>query len=74
MGESVIGKNIARERKKKGWTQRHLAELSGNVTNMTISNVERGVHQPSLRLATQIAQALGVTVDYLQRNGKARRA
>jgi transcriptional regulator with XRE-family HTH domain len=43
---------------------RRLAELT-NVSNAYLSQIERGLHQPSLRVLRSIAQALNVSADTL---------
>ena len=39
-----VGKNIRKYRKKKGWTQRQLAEAT-HYSKQFISNIENNVHQ-----------------------------
>ena len=68
-----VGSKVRKLRQRRGWTQRHLAEQAGDVTNQTISNIERELHQPSLALATRLARAFGVPLDELTRNGQAKR-
>src|SRR4051812_27669698 len=52
--------------------QRHMADLSlrgmaelTKVSNAYLSQVERGLHQPSLRVLQSIAEALGIPADTL---------
>jgi len=52
--------------------QRHMADLSlrgmaelTKVSNAYLSQVERGLHQPSLRVLQAIAEALGIPADTL---------
>ena len=49
-------------RAKQGLTQEKLAELVG-VRRETIIFLERGKYNPSLRLAYNVARALGATID-----------
>ena len=51
--------NRLRERRNQHeWTQEALAQVVG-VTRQTIIAVEQGKHEPSVRLALEIARALG---------------
>ena len=55
-----VGKNIRKYRKKKGWTQRKLAEESC-YSKQFISNIENNVHQTfSLGTLWKIAKVLDV--------------
>lgn len=51
-------------RKKRGLTQKKLAELS-RVPRICISRYEAGKYHPGLENASKLAAALGVTVDEL---------
>jgi len=53
-------------------TQRKLAKLSlrelsaqTEVSNAYLSQLERGLHQPSMRVVTQVARALGIPAETL---------
>jgi transcriptional regulator with XRE-family HTH domain len=53
-------------------SQRHLAQLSlrelaerARVSNPYLSQVERGMHEPSVRVLSSIAAALGISVETL---------
>jgi len=48
-------------RKRKGWTLEQLASLSG-VSRSMLSQVERGIANPTLAVAFRIAQAFGVSL------------
>lgn len=55
-------------------SQRHLANLSlrqlsllADVSNPYLSQLERGLHEPSVRVLTSIAEALNVSADTLMR-------
>lgn len=67
-----IGKRISELRKEKNWSQSDLAKAV-EASRDIIGKYERGEHSPSIEMATKIAEALEVTVDYLlgkQRFGK----
>ena len=55
---------IREYRTKRNLTQEKLAELVG-VRRETIIFLEQGKYNPSLRLAYNVARALGVTIDEL---------
>lgn len=59
---SIIGKRIREYRKKCGFTQAKLAELS-EVEPSNISHIERAATKLSLPTLIKIANALGVTLD-----------
>lgn len=61
---TIIGKNIAGLRKKKGLTQQELAERV-NYSDKSISKWELGYAAPSIDILIDIASFFGVTVDYL---------
>ena len=51
-------------RKQRGLTQQELADIVG-VSNVSLSNYERGVQMPDIYTLTKIANALGVSIDTL---------
>lgn len=51
-------------RKARGLTQQQLAEKVG-VSNVSLSNYERGTQMPDILTLTKIANALGVSTDAL---------
>lgn len=55
---------IAQIRKNKGLTQIQLA-VRCNVSQQSISKIEKGVITPSLAVALQLSQVLNCTVDDL---------
>lgn len=63
-----IGKIIANLRKQKGWSQTELATESG-VSREIIGKYERGEAVPSIEFAKRIAEAFGVSLDYLAGEG-----
>lgn len=60
----MLKTRIHEYRKEKGLQQSDLAELVG-VRRETISGLENGKHNPSLKLAMDIARVLGRTVEEL---------
>ena len=63
-----IGKIIADLREQKGWNQSDLAENS-EVSRVMIGKYERADALPSVDAAKKIADALGVSLDYLVGEG-----
>lgn len=59
-----VGKAIAEQRKIKGMTQRHLADML-NVSYQAVSRWEQGISLPSVDMIYDIAQILDTTVDFL---------
>ena len=59
-----IGKNIARFRKEKGWTQAELGEILG-VSNQAISKWESEMSMPDVSLLPMIADAFDCSIDEL---------
>ena len=51
-------------RKQRGYTQQELADIVG-VSNVSLSNYERGTQMPDVLTLTKIANALGVSTDTL---------
>jgi transcriptional regulator with XRE-family HTH domain len=63
-----IEKRIAELREQKGWSQSELEEKSG-VSRVMIGKYERGDASPSIDAAKKIADAFGVSLDYLAGEG-----
>jgi transcriptional regulator with XRE-family HTH domain len=59
-----LGEYIRLQRQMADLSLRRMAELT-NVSNAYLSQIERGLHQPSLRVLRSIAQALNVSADTL---------
>ena len=59
-----FGENVAQARKKKGLSQDELAKQVGTIS-VTIGRYERNEIKPSIDVATKVADALGVSLDYL---------
>jgi len=62
----TVGENIVRLRQLKGWTQEDLAHYA-DLTVSSVSKIERGKSNPTLRTLDRIADALGVETDELLR-------
>jgi transcriptional regulator with XRE-family HTH domain len=60
----ALGALLREERRAAGLSQRDLAERT-NVSNAYLSQVERGRHEPSLRVLAALASALGVSLKTL---------
>ncbi|HHX93899.1 MAG TPA: helix-turn-helix transcriptional regulator [Tenericutes bacterium] len=60
----VFRKRLKELRKKHGLTQNKLGNLV-NVTKVSISGYENGNRTPNIETLIDIADALGVTIDYL---------
>ena len=63
MGERFSDR-IARLRRRKGWTQAHLAERVGAKPSQ-ISKYERGDLEPKLSILISLASVLETSTDYL---------
>jgi transcriptional regulator with XRE-family HTH domain len=59
-----LGEYIRLQRQMADLSLRRLAEMT-NVSNAYLSQIERGLHQPSLRVLRSIARALNVSADAL---------
>ena len=51
-------------RKQRGFTQQQLADIVG-VSNVSLSNYERGTQAPDIEILIKLADALGVSLDTL---------
>jgi transcriptional regulator with XRE-family HTH domain len=56
----LVGRNLARLRRRKQLTQERLAEISG-FSQQYISGVEQGRRNPTVVTVYELAQALGVS-------------
>ncbi|MGB8364824.1 MAG: helix-turn-helix domain-containing protein [Rhizomicrobium sp.] len=56
----LVGKNVRRVRTKKGLTQEQFADRSG-FSQQYISDLERGLRNPTVVTLFELAQALGTT-------------
>ena len=59
-----FGENVALARKRKNLSQSDLAKMVGTIA-VTIGRYERGEIKPSIDIASKIADALDVSLDYL---------
>ena len=59
-----LGEFLRAQRQLAGLSLRQLAELA-RVSNPYLSQVERGLHEPSLRVLTSLAHALGIPPQHL---------
>ena len=64
MDQILIGKFIAEERKRKGYTQMQLSEKLG-ISNKTVSKWERGNGFPEMSLLLPLCNELDITVNEL---------
>jgi transcriptional regulator with XRE-family HTH domain len=60
----ALGALLREERRAAGLSQRQLAERT-KVSDAYLSQVERGRHEPSLRVLTAVAATLGVSLEAL---------
>ena len=66
-GKRGIRKNLKAERYRKGITQAELAEYA-DVSESTISILERGLQTPSIFLVYDISKVLNVDINDLLKN------
>ena len=59
-----IGKRIAELRKERGLSQAKLSQLA-NIDSANIGKIELGKYNPGLETLCKIADAMGVTLDFL---------
>ncbi len=60
----MVGERIKKLREERGITRQKLAEIVG-VSTTSLYYIEKGINIPSSTLVAKIAEALGVTTDYL---------
>ena len=60
----LVGQNVRRIRKDRGWSQEELAFESG-LHRTYISGIERGARNPTILILARLAETLQVTVDQL---------
>jgi transcriptional regulator with XRE-family HTH domain len=69
----LVGRNLARLRREKKFTQERFAEVAG-VTQQYVSDIERGQRNPTIVSLYHLATALGVShVDLVMPDDQARR-
>ena len=59
----VIGENVRRYRKEKGYTQERLAE-EANIDRTAISKLEKGKFLPTISFIIEISQTLHIELIY----------
>jgi transcriptional regulator with XRE-family HTH domain len=64
-----LGRRVRHLRKSKGWSQMYLASEAG-LDKSYIGSIERGEVNPSVKLITRIAEALGVDILELFRQSR----
>jgi transcriptional regulator with XRE-family HTH domain len=62
-----IGRNVAKKRRQRGWSQLELAEMM-RLDKMTISRIERGLSNFAIGTLESLANILGVPVHDLLRS------
>lgn len=64
--DRILGLEIQRRRVEQGWSQEYLAEVTG-LHRTYISQLERGLKSPSVRVLSHITNALGISMsDFFQ--------
>jgi len=64
--DRILGLEIQRRRTEEGWSQEYLAENTG-LHRTYISQLERGLKSPSVRVLSHITNALGLSMsDFLR--------
>ncbi len=64
----AIGERITQLRKAKNWSQDELAKQVGS-SRVMVGKYERNENAPSMEVIVKLANALGVSVDYLLGEG-----
>lgn len=65
---NVVGRRMRSRREELGWSQEKVGVLIGideSSSRARISRYELGTHEPPLKTARQIAEALGAPLEYL---------
>jgi len=62
--QEPFGRRIKQLRKRKGWTQEHLAELA-DITPRYLIDIEHGRYGPSFEVLHNLAKALDVSIKEL---------
>lgn len=62
--KDVLGAYIRAQRRMADLSLRQLAEMT-NISNAYLSQIERGLHQPSLRILRSLAQVLDIPAEDL---------
>ena len=64
MDEKIFGKRLKEARKAAGLCQQELANILG-VNRASICRLERSINMPALHTAVLMADALGVSLDWI---------
>ena len=67
MEKTALGSRIRQTRIQKGYNQQALAEKAG-IGITYLSEIERGIKMPSLRIFIMLIDALDVSADYILRD------
>lgn len=67
MNKAALGQKIRQVRKRRGYTQRALAQIA-DVGGAYLGEVERGTKMPSLNMFIRLIEALDVSADYILRD------
>ena len=67
MDKAALGQRIRQVRKRRGYTQRELAQIA-DVGGAYLGEVERGTKMPSLNIFIKLVEALAVSADYILRD------
>jgi transcriptional regulator with XRE-family HTH domain len=59
-----LGRNLRRLREAKGWSQEAFADEAG-IHRTYVSDIERGVRNPTILVVEKLARPLGVTAGSL---------
>lgn len=59
--DRILGLEIQRRRVERGWSQEYLAEVTG-LHRTYVSQLERGLKSPSVRVLSHITNALGLSM------------
>lgn len=59
-----LGKNLKRERERRNWSQKYVADKLG-ITNTVLSNYERDYRDPDTEMLKKLAELYEITSDQL---------
>ena len=62
--QETLAQRLFRLRNEKGLTQEAAAEIAG-ISRVALTRYENGQRMPKMNIVTSLAEAYGVTVDYL---------
>lgn len=69
MDSDTFPARLSRARKARGLTQVQLARKAALASDMLVSRYERGAQEPRTEALGKLADALGVSLDWLARGG-----